>query len=198
MNISTTLNETIDNTRSTLGDTFDNVTHTISERFDTISDDVGARLDDAEKSLPVLPRKWIAYNRAVANRTLAQTRRNNEMVLDAVRPVLKVADTGIRTVVGTTRWAAERTVSTAVTSFRQTTGQAGAQIKRTATTVSDQASELVDEATDRVVEAEKTAERRSLRAMTKSELYDMAQDLDIEGRADMNKAQLVTAITNAS
>ncbi len=33
--------------------------------------------------------------------------------------------------------------------------------------------------------------------MTKAELYQMAQDIDIDGRADMTKAQLVAAITAA-
>ena len=33
--------------------------------------------------------------------------------------------------------------------------------------------------------------------MTKAELYQMAQNIDIDGRADMTKAELITAIINA-
>lgn len=195
--ITKTLNETIDGVESTLADTFDSVTSTISERFDTLTDDIAGRLDEAEQKLPTLPRKVIAYNRAISQRAIAQSRRNNEMVLDAVRPVLQVADTGVRTVVGTTRWAVGRTVDTATSGLRQTVGQAKAQFGRTASTLSEEATGLVEEATDQVVAETKAAERRALMSMTKAELYEMAQDLDIEGRADMTKAELVSAINNA-
>jgi Ca2+-binding EF-hand superfamily protein len=55
-------------------------------------------------------------------------------------------------------------------------------------------SALVEEATDRVVAAEKSIERTALQSMTKAELSEMTQDIDIDGRADMTKAQLVKAI----
>ena len=47
------------------------------------------------------------------------------------------------------------------------------------------------------VAAEKSVERIALKSMTKAELYQMAQDIDIEGRADMTKAQLIVAINKA-
>ncbi|MFT4774289.1 MAG: hypothetical protein ACI83Y_001890 [Candidatus Azotimanducaceae bacterium] len=52
-------------------------------------------------------------------------------------------------------------------------------------------SALVEEATNRVVAAEKSIERTALQSMTKAEFSEMAHDIDIDGCADMTKAQLV-------
>ncbi len=192
-----TLSETIDSIETTYSDTFDSITTSLSERADAFSDGIKDRLDRVEQNLPEVSKKVFAYNRVAAERTIAQARRNNRLVIDAFRPVVKVADTGVRTVVGTTRWAVEQTASTAVTGMRSVLGQTRAQVKRTATTLNDQAVEFVEEATDRVVAAEKSVERATLRSMTKSELYQMAQDIDIDDRADMTKAELVAAINAA-
>lgn len=201
MNATSTLNRTlteaIDNVESTYADTFDSITRSLSARADSVYDSVFDRLEKIEANMPELPKKVFAYNRVAAERFVSQARRNNDLVLDAVRPVVKVADTGVRTIVGTTRWAVEQTTSTAVTGARSVFGQTKAQVKRTATTLNDQANDFVDEATDRIVAAEKSAERSALTSMTKDELYQMAQDIDIEGRADMTKAQLITAINSA-
>lgn len=195
--LSRTLNDTIGSIESTLSDTYESTTKMFSERADAINDGVSVRLDQFEQRMPELPKKVFAYNRIAAERAFAQVRRNNELVVDAFRPVVKAADTGVRTVVGTTKWAVEQTTGSAVTGVRSIVGQTRAQIKRTATTMNDQAVELVDEATDRAVAAEKSVERAALKSMTKAELYQMAQDIDIDGRADMTKAQLIAAINDA-
>jgi gas vesicle protein len=192
-----TLTETIDDVESTVIDAYETTTRRLSERADEITHEITSRLDEVEERIPELPKKIFAYNRAVAHRVANQARRNNELVVDAFRPVVRVADTGVRTVVGTTRWAVEQTTDTARTGVRSVVGQAKAQAKRTAQTLSDQTTDLVEEATDRVVEAERRAERTALSSMTKAELYQMAQDIDIDGRADMTKAQLIEAINDA-
>lgn len=165
--------------------------------IDTITRDATARLDQLEARLPALPAKWLELNRAAAERAVAQSRRNGELVLHSVRSVAKVADTGWRTVLGTAKWSTGRTASIATTGVRQVTGQAAAQSKRAVDTLETEAAHVVDEAIDRVEAAALDAERRDLRARTKVELYDMAQDLDIDGRATMNKPALVKAILAA-
>jgi hypothetical protein len=201
MNLTTTfpkaLTDTIDSVESTVVDTYETTTKQLTERADKFNEQISVRLDEFEARIPELPKKVFAYNRAVAHRAVAQARRNNEMVVDAFRPVVRAADTGVRTVVGTTRWAVEQTTDTAVTGVRSVVGQAKAQAQRTSSTLRKQTTGLVDEATDRVEAAERQVERAALTSMTKAELYQMAQDLDIEGRADMTKAQLVTAINAA-
>ena len=192
-----TLSDTIAGIESTLSEAYETTTTSLSERATAINTEITERLEQLEQRVPVLPKKIVAYNRVVAERAFAQARRNNDLVIDAFRPVVKVADTGVRTVVGTTKWAVEQNAGTALTGARSVVGQAKAQAKRTATTLKDQTTDLVDEATDRVVAAEKSVERTALTSMTKAELYQMAQDLDIDGRAEMTKAQLVAAITAA-
>jgi hypothetical protein len=191
------LNDTIDSIETTISDVYERTTTTLSERADAMSDQVTIRFEQLEERIPELPRKVVAYQRVATERAFAQARRNNELVVDAFRPVVKAADTGVRTVVGTTRWAVEQTAETAATGVRTVVGQAKAQFERTASTLNEQAVDLVHEATDRVVAAEKSVERVALSSMTKAELYQMAQDIDIEGRAQMNKQQLIAAINDA-
>lgn len=195
--ITRTLTDTIGSIESTISDTYENTTKKLSERAEALNQDMSTRVEQFEQRIPELPKKVVAYNRIAAERAFAQARRNNELVVDAFRPVVKAADTGVRTIVGTTKWAVEQTAGTALTGVRTIVGQTRAQVKRTAGTLNEQAVELVDEATDRVVAAEKSAERATLESMTKAELYQMAQDIDIDGRADMNKAQLIRAINDA-
>lgn len=195
--INRTLSETIDSIETTYSETFENITSSLSERADAFNDGLKERLEQFEENMPELPKKVFAYNRVAAERIVAQARRNNELVVDAFRPVVKVAETGVRTVVGTAKWAVEQTTSTAATGVRSVLGQTKAQVKRTATTLNEQTVDLVEEATDRIVAAERSVERSALKSMTKDELYQMAQDIDIDGRADMNKAELVKAINDA-
>lgn len=195
--INRTLNDTIGSIESTLSDAYENTTKKLSERADTFNEEMTERFEQFEQRMPELPKKIVAYNRVAAERAFAQARRNNELVVDAFRPVVKAADTGVRTIVGTAKWAVEQTAGSATTGVRSIVGQTRAQVKRTASTLNNQAVDLVGEATDRAVAAEKSVERIALKSMTKAELYQMAQDIDIEGRADMTKAQLIVAINNA-
>ncbi len=162
---------------------------------------LNARLDQAEERLPTLPARWLHLNRVITERSLAQTRRNNELVVDAFQSVGRVASNGAATVIGTARSAAEKTMSVASTGVRQVTGQAEAQAKRTASTIEDEATGLADEAIERTDEAIERAEARAeradrahLRSLSKAELYDQAQDLDIDGRSAMSKRQLIDAL----
>lgn len=195
--LSRTLSDTIDGIESRIAHTYESTTTALADRAETINEEITDRLERFEQRLPQLPKKVVAYNRIAAGRAFAQARRNNELVVDAFRPVVKAADTGVRTVVGTTKWAIGQTAGTAATGVRTVVGQTRAQAARTASSLNDQTVGLVDEATDRVVAAERSFERAALRSMTKAELYRMAQDLDIEGRADMTKAQLIAAINDA-
>lgn len=162
---------------------------------------IETRLDEVQGNLPRIPAKWLELNRAVADRTISTNRRNLELLLDSVQTVAKTTDTGVRTVAGTIRWTVGQTVDAATTGFRRISGQTGAQVKIAVDTLDEQVSDIADEVADRldtsiaqVKSAERRDEKRHLRAKTKDELYEQAQVLDIDGRADMNKAELVNAI----
>ena len=180
-------------------------TTTAATESPSIAQRIEFRLDEIQDGLPTIPAKIMELNRAVAHRTAATNRRNLELLLDSVQTVVKTADTGVRTVVGTIRSTTGKTVDAATTGFRQVAGQAKAQAKITVDTVEDQVSDLADETVARVEAeidglraAERRSEKKALSAMTKDELYEEAQELGIEGRADMNKSQLVDAIAAAT
>lgn len=210
------ITETIDGLDSTLTEAFETTTTKVAENTDAFTTEFVSRLEQIEANVPELPKKVVAYNRVVAERMFEQARKNNEYVVDAVRPVVKVADTGARTVVGTAKWAAEQTADTAGTGVRtvvdqvrtqveQTTdtattgartvvGQARAQVERTVATFGNQAGDVVTDTTKNVTKAAKSTERKALASMKKDELLKIAQDLDIDGRTKMTKAQLIAAI----
>lgn len=124
------------------------------------------------------------------------------------------ARTGANEVAGQTRSVAQRTAATATTGAKQVTGQARAAAKRTATTAKAGANEVTGQARaqgerasgqiDTIVE--RTADRAvdavdgspssgtPYESWTKDDLYERAQELDIDGRSTMNKRQLIAAL----
>ena len=210
------ITETIDGLEGSLTDAYETPTSKLAENAESFSSEFVSRLEQIEANVPTLPKKVVAYNRVVAERVFEQARKNNEYVVDAFRPVVKVADTGVRTVVGTTKWAvgqttdtastgvrsvvdqartqAEQTADTATTGVRSVVGQARAQAGRTVSTFNERTSELINDTTKNVTKAAKSTERKALASMKKGELLKIAQDLDIDGRTKMTKAQLIAAI----
>ncbi len=170
----------------------------------SIAQRIETRLDEIQDTLPRIPAKWLELNRAVADRTISTNRRNLELLLGSVQTVAKTTDTGVRTVAGTIRWTVTQTVDAATTGVRRVTGQTKAQVKIAVETLDVQVSDIADEVADRLdatIASTKAADTRDekahLNAKTKDELYEQAQLLEIDGRADMTKAQLVTAIAKA-
>ncbi|MDP9022453.1 MAG: Rho termination factor N-terminal domain-containing protein [Actinomycetota bacterium] len=102
---------------------------------------------------------------------------------------------------GTVRDGAQRTVATARDATRRTATTARGAAREAAVTARDTSQETAETATS---EARRTAEEAS-RAVgpdyeewTRAELYERAQELDIEGRSQMNKDELVKALYDAS
>lgn len=102
---------------------------------------------------------------------------------------------------GTVREGTQRTVTTAREATQRTATTARGAAREAAVTARDTTRETAETAT---TEARRTADDAS-RAVapayeewTKAELYERAQDLDIEGRSQMNKDELVQALYDAS
>ncbi len=170
----------------------------------SIAHRIETRLDEIQGNLPRIPAKIMELNRAVADRTISTNRRNLELLLDSVQTVAKTTDTGVRTVAGTIRWTVGQTIDAATTGVRRISGQANAQAKIAVDTLDAQVTDITDEVADRLdasIASTKAADTRDekthLRSKTKEELYEQAQLLEIDGRADMNKSQLVNAIAKA-
>ena len=99
---------------------------------------------------------------------------------------------GVKSVAGEVRDAAAATSSSVSTGAKTVAGQAKAQGSRVAKVADRQANHVVDE-TSRVV-ADRPAPGTPYEEWTKKQLMDRARDLDVDGRATMNKAELVDAL----
>ena len=163
---------------------------TIESTISRANDDLTARLDDLESSLPAIPSKVLAASRAGA-------RHVNDTVASVVRNVTGRADTvgssvatSAKTASGQMGAQARRAASAATAGAKTTAGQVRAEAGQSATTVRREVEAGLDD-------AQLAMDPDDLATLTKSELYDRAQDLDIEGRSSMTKAELVRAIQSA-
>ncbi len=84
----------------------------------------------------------------------------------------------------------DRVETSARTGVKTVSGQAKAQAARTADRAEVEAASLLGRAT-RSVEGDSS---EPLVDWTKADLYERAQELDIEGRSSMSKKQLVAAL----
>jgi hypothetical protein len=139
-----------------------------------------------------IPRRLVDLNRSVAKQSFDNTTTVLKAVGDGVKRVLDVSRIAGKTVVGQTRAAAEHTASSATTGLHEVSGQAKAQGARVGKTASTATKRVLDTA-DRAVSTEPTS-GTPYEQWTRVDLYHRAQELDIDGRATMNKKQLIAAL----
>lgn len=186
----------------------------ISRRVDILT----RRLDRLEADLPPIPSRAIGLTRATAHRvnTTATDVANDvgrqlgrftstagtalsTTVGQARSAVDRTSSTAQRTgkeTIGQARSAVERTSSTAQRTSKETIGQARAQAKITGKAARQSATALLDDAT-RAIEPDGDGKPAAIDDWTKAELYERAQELDIDGRSSMSKAELVRALRSA-
>jgi len=143
----------------------------------------------------------------LSGRTVAgQARAAGDQVANATR-------TGVRTVTGQARAAGSQVAGTTRTAANTVAGQTAAQGRKVAGSARNETTKLLDDAIgaveetvevaeDAVDSAERIADDRSATSRryedrTKAELLERAQELDIEGRSQMNKKQLIAALRKA-
>jgi len=131
-------------------------------------DTIDNALDRIEARLPLIPKRTVRLQRTL----LSVGYLIGRSAFNAVTSSGRRADASART------------------SAKTVAGQARAQTKETADVVEREAASLLGRA-ERAVEGE-SSER--LESWTKAELYERAQELDIDGRSKMNKKQLVSAL----
>lgn len=158
--------------------------------------DLTERLDQIEHRLPPIPAKTFALGRATVRRT-------NDVVVSVVSDVARRMDTvvntartGARTTTGQARSAVERTSKVAETTGKETLGQAKRQASATGAASRAAAGELLDDATS-AIDPDAAPRGIPYEQWTKSDLYDRAQELDIEGRSSMSKRELIAALRSA-
>ena len=171
---------------------------TLSETITRTNASVNERLDDLERQLPSIPSKMLGLTRAVTDKAgaafcgaaSAMTRPATAVKREGAS-VARSTNVAARTTAGQARSATERTVDAAGANTREVVGQARAQTGR----VADQTQAAVERLLDDAVTAVKNDKRPArLEDLTKAELYERAQDRDIQGRATMSKPQLIRAL----
>lgn len=179
-------------------------TATINERIDTLN----ARLDEVEKDLPAVPKAALRLNRAVTERVLDGSGRMGTVVIETFEDLSDAATKTYKSIAKNAQVDVDRYVDVATKFAEDTFEFASSGVK----TVAGQFGIAFDKAEEAAVDANKTvaktitktakkveasetkAEKASLNKKTKAELYEMAKDLDVDGRATMSKDELVKAL----
>ena len=151
-------------------------------------------LDAVEEQLPTLPRSVVRLNRSVASFGCAAVTRAVRTVGESTSRLTDVTATSLKMVTGQTRSAVERTTAMAARGANEATGQAKAQASIVLDAIDDEAQALVDGADEAVT----GAETGSYESWTKADLYERAQELDIDGRSSMTKSELIEALVAAA
>lgn len=154
-------------------------------------DDLTLRLDRFEASLPMVASRALGLSRATVHRLGSIAAGIADDVGTQWERVSSTANSALSTTAGQARSAVERTSATARRTTKETVGQARAQGTRTARAVEDSTAELLGDAAAAV---EPGSRRGPLVDRTKAELYDVAQQMDIEGRSSMTKRELLHAV----
>jgi hypothetical protein len=99
---------------------------------------------------------------------------------------------GIKDVASQTRDAVASSAEAISTSAKTVAGQARAQGSHLAAVADRQANHVVDEASRRL--SDSPSRGTAYEDWTKAQLLDRARQLDVDGRATMNKAELIDAL----
>ncbi len=181
----------------------------------SIQNDLTDRLDQLETSLPSLPSKSLAFGRASARRVIDTTTDVVSTVGRRLGSVRDTASTGAKTstgqassgvnrtakvakntaneAVGQAKSAVNRTAKVAKDAARQTAGQVRAEASQTVEVAADTAGQLLDDGAQ-AVDPDRPNPGVPYSKWTKAQLYDRAQELDIDGRGSMTKKELVSAL----
>lgn len=149
-------------------------------------------LDDLEERLPGVPSEALGLARATARRITSTATDVTDRLGDGLDTVGRTVGRSARTVAGQFSSSAQRTVDEVSARSREVAGQGRAQTATSVTTARDEAEAVLGDASDAV------DPRTPLRSLTKAELYEMAQEHDIEGRSSMSKSELVSAVRAAT
>lgn len=147
-------------------------------------------LDKIESKLPPIGRELFKLNRTIARTWFGMVTSVYDAVTDAGTTVAQTGQTSARTVAGQARAQTEQVAETSRTAARTVAGQARAEGGQTVATARDEVTGLL-EAAEAAVDDSPTG---AYEKWTKAELYARAQELDIEGRSTMSKAELVAAL----
>lgn len=205
---------------NTLERTFTNANDSVTERLDELENSLPAipakalaatrasvrRVNDVVGSAACSV--W-SRAEAVGDEASAAAATSTGQALSAAERSATTIERGVKQTTGQARAAAERTVDSITRGVKETSGQARSNARKASTAVRRgvaettgqaraQAGRTVDAVTDNVEgaldDATVAADPAELSTWTKAELYERAQELDVDGRSAMTKAELIRAI----
>lgn len=163
----------------------------------SVVSDVARRMDRVVSTARTGASTATGQARSAGERTATSGQRSAKQVAgqarSAAQRTAKSATAGVKETVGQARSAAGRTSKVAGDAAKQTAGQARAQAGRTADAAASAGEALLDDATD-AVESSGRPVGVPYEEWTKADLYERAQELDVDGRSAMSKDELIAAL----
>lgn len=177
----------------------------------TITQRLDEQLDRAQDKLPPALAAPLRLQRTIAHRGAQAASAAAASLWDSARNVKAAQARAYNTVAGTIRWAA----ATSARAGRTVKGQAAAQTRQFGRTAREEFADLSDsvgdavddlgstavdviDAVDTAIGAESGATNEAYEDLTKDELYRRAKALDIQGRSQMTKDELISAVSDAA
>lgn len=156
-------------------------------------------LDEIEERLPALPASLVRLERSIAGRAYDTLGSAVANLRGSLHTMGSRTDRAARTVIGTGRRAVTTTLDAARVGATTTTGQTRAQASEVGDAVTAELTDLHDDALDAVKTAIRAVDpdddgSTGFERWTKSDLYDRATELGIEGRSSMTRAELIDAL----
>lgn len=137
----------------------------------------------------------VEFNQKLLSSVASTSRRLAKIAGDGATKAFTVARDSGATIVGQTRSATQRTVDEITANTKEVVGQARAQGRIGAAKIDDVADSTARRAIDTVDDAPSSG--TPYEQWSKAELYERAQELDIDGRSAMSKGQLIRALRSA-
>lgn len=137
-------------------------------------------------------RKLYDFNKTLVTMSFDTTRTVLGAVGDGMSSAVKTLRDSGATVVGQSRSAADRTYQQAATGAKEVVGQARAQGSQASSELDQIANRTARRATAAVDSTPSSG--TPYEEWSKADLYERAQQLDVEGRSGMSKRQLIAAL----
>jgi hypothetical protein len=185
-----------------VNDVVESAASSIRSRITTVGDDASAAVATStgqarsavERSSETLERgvkQTSGQARAAVDKTAATVKRGvSETTGQARANAERVAGTvkqGVAETTGQARANADRVAGSVKKGVAETTGQGKAQASRVAKSATDEVEGMLDD-------AKVASDPDDYTTWSKAELYERAQELDIDGRSGMTKAELIGAL----
>jgi len=163
-----------------VNDVFGSAGKSVCSRVETVGDEASAASSTTTGQARAAATRSASTIERGVKQTTGQARAAAERTVDSVTR-------GVKETAGQARSNAEKSAATIRRGVAETTGQARAQTSRTIDAVNDNVEGALDD-------AKVAAEPDDMATWTKAELYERAQELDIDGRSGMTKAELIGAL----